>query len=213
MTPVQYCTGFIFCPSPESVTAKQNNHFYFKKIYFQRVSCFWGLFQNKPSDQNTTTLVWFSKSMSLFPRKLSKYIVPSWSTFAVFNRSLDIAVRRAGRRMLYAVFSIWNKCEFDIHRMSNGIFTQLSRMEFPTLINWISLFPLKGLLGGILHFYPISKRIFYKQTLETSIRRRLLQRRIWVCLCPQKGRLAYITVIKYMFPALADSVKINKCLI
>ena len=31
--------------------------------------------------------------------------------------------------------------------------TQLSRMEFPTLINWTSPFPFSWLLGGIFHFH------------------------------------------------------------
>ena len=31
--------------------------------------------------------------------------------------------------------------------------TQLSRMEFPTLINWTSPFLFSGLLGGIFHFH------------------------------------------------------------
>ena len=34
-----------------------------------------------------------------------------------------------------------------------GCLTHLSRMEIPILINWTSLFSLKGLLVGIFHFY------------------------------------------------------------
>ena len=30
--------------------------------------------------------------------------------------------------------------------------THLSRIEFPTVINWMSPFPILGLLGGIFHF-------------------------------------------------------------
>ena len=32
------------------------------------------------------------------------------------------------------------------------ILTHLSRIEFPTVINWMSPFPILGLLGGIFHF-------------------------------------------------------------
>ena len=43
-------------------------------------------------------------------------------------------------------------------------------MEFPTFINWTNLFPFKGFLGGILHFYSHFNRIKCKQTVETLIR-------------------------------------------
>ena len=47
------------------------------------------------------------------------------------------------------------------------------------------------LLGGISHFYDFNKA-FYKQKVETHIRRRILRRLIWVCtvcLCPTKRTL------------------------
>ena len=68
----------------------------------------------------------------------------------------------------------------------------LSRMEFPPIINWASLFPFQGLLSGILHFYSNSNRTFCKQTAETLIRRRVLWRLIWVCtdcICPTNRTL------------------------
>ena len=49
--------------------------------------------------------------------------------------------------------------------------TYLSRMEFPILVNWISLCPFKGLLGGIYQLYSNFKRRFNKQTEENLIRR------------------------------------------
>ena len=70
--------------------------------------------------------------------------------------------------------------------------THLSRMEFPTSINWTNPFPFKGLLGCICLLYSNFKRTFFKQTVETLIRRRVLWRLIWVCnvrLCPTKGTL------------------------
>ena len=39
-------------------------------------------------------------------------------------------------------------------------------MEFPTVINWRSPFPILGLLGGIFHFYSNFKRNFCKRTVE-----------------------------------------------
>ena len=65
-------------------------------------------------------------------------------------------------------------------------------MEFPSLFNWSGPFPIKGLLGGIFHFYSNFDRTFCEQTVETLIRRRGLRRLIWVynvCLCPTKRTL------------------------
>ena len=65
-------------------------------------------------------------------------------------------------------------------------------MELPTLINWMSPFPILGLLGGIFHFYSNFKINLCKQTVENLIRRRLLRRLIWfgtVCLRPTKKTL------------------------
>ena len=39
-------------------------------------------------------------------------------------------------------------------------------MYFPILINWTSLFPILGLLGGIFHFFFNFKRNFCLQTVE-----------------------------------------------
>ena len=45
--------------------------------------------------------------------------------------------------------------------------TYLSRMQFPTLINWASPFSLEGLLGGILHvFFFNFNRTFCEQTVD-----------------------------------------------
>ena len=65
-------------------------------------------------------------------------------------------------------------------------------MEFPTVFNWTSPFPILGLLGGILHFCSNFKRNFCKLTVENLIRRRILQRQIWfstVWPCPTKRKL------------------------
>ena len=45
--------------------------------------------------------------------------------------------------------------------------THLSGMEFPTIINWTSLFPFLGLLGGIFNFYSNFKRNFCKHQWRT----------------------------------------------
>ena len=77
--------------------------------------------------------------------------------------------------------------------------THLCRMHFPILINWTSLFPILGLLGGIFHFYSSFKRSFCKQTVENLIRRRVLRRLIWfctVCRCPIKRTLDLYGLIR-----------------
>ena len=47
-------------------------------------------------------------------------------------------------------------------------------MCFPIFINWMSPFPILGLLGGIFHFYSNFKRNFCKPTVENLIRRRVV---------------------------------------
>ena len=67
--------------------------------------------------------------------------------------------------------------------------THLSLMDLPTLISRMSLLPILGMLGSIFHFYSYFNRTFWKQTVETQIRRRVLRRLIWVCtycLCTSK---------------------------
>ena len=51
-------------------------------------------------------------------------------------------------------------------------------MESPTLNNWYSPFPFKGLIGGIFHFYSNKQTVqrpfiihISKQCIETLIRR------------------------------------------
>ena len=58
--------------------------------------------------------------------------------------------------------------------------THLSRMKFPTFINWANPFPYEGLLCDIFLFYSNSNRTLCKQTVETLIRRRVLRHLIWV---------------------------------
>ena len=40
-------------------------------------------------------------------------------------------------------------------------------MEYPTVINWNSLFPIKGLLGVSFHFYSNFDKTICKQKVET----------------------------------------------
>ena len=58
--------------------------------------------------------------------------------------------------------------------------THLSRMEFPTVINRNS--PFLFVWVGIFHFYSNFNRTFYKQTVETLIRRCVMWRLVWVCI-------------------------------
>ena len=70
--------------------------------------------------------------------------------------------------------------------------THFCRMYFPILINWVNLFIILGLLGGIFHFYSNFKRNFCQQTVENVIWCHILGRLIWVstvCLCPTKMML------------------------
>ena len=70
----------------------------------------------------------------------------------------------------------WSK-----HCILYSYLTHLCRMYFPILINWMSPFPVLGLLGGIFHFHSNFKRNLCKQTVENLIRRRVLRRLIWFC--------------------------------
>ena len=61
-------------------------------------------------------------------------------------------------------------------------------MNFPISISRTRLLQILGVLGIIFHFYSNSNRKFCEQTLETMIKRHILQRWICVCavcLCPQ----------------------------
>ena len=51
--------------------------------------------------------------------------------------------------------------------LNENFLTHLSRMEFPTLINWTCLFQLYGLFDGIFHFYSNFNRKLCKQTVES----------------------------------------------
>ena len=91
--------------------------------------------------------------------------------------------------------------------------THLSRMEFPTGINWSSSFPFKGFLGGNFHFYSNFNRPFSKQTVETLIRRRVLRRLIWfctVCRCPIKRTLG-LNELSYTYNLESFKVCCSKC--
>ena len=95
--------------------------------------------------------------------------------------------------LVFCVASLNVLCHSLVVAFPGGfILTYLSRMGFPTIINWASLFPYQGLLGGILLLYSNFNRTFCKQTAETLIRRRVLRRLILVCtvcLCPTKRTL------------------------
>ena len=76
-------------------------------------------------------------------------------------------------------------------------------MEFPTIINRNSSFPILGLLGGIFIFIQILKDFSIYKTMESLIRRHVL-RRIWfytVCLCPTKKKLGLygLKTLEYLF--------------
>ena len=71
---------------------------------------------------------------------------------------------------------------------------------FPILINWMSPFPILGVLAGIFHFYSNFNGTFCKQTVETLIRCHVLRHLIWVytvCLCPTKWTLGKIWLILF----------------
>ena len=73
-----------------------------------------------------------------------------------------------------------------INRLVLPIF---AKMEFPTVMKWMSPFPSLGLLVDIFHFYSNFKRNFCKPTVENLIGRRFLRHLIWfctVCPCPTK---------------------------
>ena len=70
--------------------------------------------------------------------------------------------------------------------------THLCGMDFPISINWMSSFPILGLLSGIFHLCSNFNRTLCNRTVETLIRRYVMWRLIWVCtvcLSPTKRTL------------------------
>ena len=62
----------------------------------------------------------------------------------------------SGHHQIFLCFSIM--CIYSRHKLL--FLTHLSRMKFPSIINWTSPFPMLGLLGGIFHFYSNFDRAF-----------------------------------------------------
>ena len=62
-----------------------------------------------------------------------------------------------------------NEAKLITPQLRLGSLIHFSRKEFLTLINRTSSFPFEGLFGDIFHF----NITFYKQTVETLIRRRV----------------------------------------
>ena len=86
--------------------------------------------------------------------------------------------------------------------MQLGHLTHLCRMYIPILFNWISPFPILGLLGGVFNFYSSFKRSIRKQNMENHIRRHILGHLIWfytVYQCPTKITLGLYALIKLVF--------------
>ena len=75
-------------------------------------------------------------------------------------------------------------------------------MEFPTVFNWTSPFPILGKFGGIFYFYSNFKRNFCKQTVENLIRCRVLRHLIWFLHClpmshKKDARLIWVNLLMF----------------
>ena len=118
---------------------------------------------------------------------------------------------------------LWGAVKNSITRLSWGLpsisdsytmwwnfhLTHISLVDYSSLIYWMNPFPILGVAGEPFHFYSISNRNSCKRTLKTLIRRRVLQRLIWVCtvcLCPKKGTLGLNGLIHQSFVTTAHAL-------
>ena len=104
----------------------------------------------------------------------------------------SIAIILMGKRELFALLNLSSWCLVMIERLFLAVpqgclqfvivvfpdhthllfllcLTHLCRMDFPISTNWMKLFPVLGLLGGIFHFYSNFKRNFCLQTVENLV--------------------------------------------
>ena len=112
-----------------------------------------------------------------------------WLTF-IWNTNIEIKVRKRAKirnrynqapHLTQDTIGKVTTIQLDITNESQEV-THLSRMDLPTLINWTSPFPFKGLLGVFFFIFFFNfDWTFSKQTVDTLIRRRVEQRLIWVC--------------------------------
>ena len=83
-------------------------------------------------------------------------------------------------------------CATSVKLDLKGSFNPFKRNGFfPQLSIGTVLFCFKGCWVVFFHFYSNFNRTFCKQTVETPIRRHIVQHQIWVCavcLCPTKRR-------------------------
>ena len=90
-------------------------------------------------------------------------------------------------RLCIGIFATYTLCWL-------GLLTHLCLKGFPTLINWASPFPIKGLLSGILPLFSNFDRTFCKQIVKSLIRRHVLRRLIWFCTacCKKDARFKWV---------------------
>ena len=85
-------------------------------------------------------------------------------------------------------------------------------MEFPTLVNWITPFAFKGVLGSVFHFYTTFCK--NKRSVDTLIRRCVLRLLIWVCticLCFTKRTLGFSPNSLLCFPCPCSVGRPDAC--
>ena len=138
------------------------------------------------------------------PQKNEIYFLNKWtsdpcqsvlgfSLMAQFTCTTVLILRlpwSASHLPLPIIHLIWYLCKWP----SVFIFlTYICLMDLSILIICMSPFRILGVSGVLYHFYLILDRKYFKQTVQTLIKRRVLQRLIWVytvCLGPKKGHQA-----------------------
>ena len=78
-------------------------------------------------------------------------------TIVAENKAIELQVLHLNLRLTnYYCSSIYNALDLEVIYRDLTLLTHLCRMDFPTVINWTSPFPILGLLGGTLDFNSIS---------------------------------------------------------
>ena len=107
--------------------------------------------------------IWLPSRRFFISDILSVHLNQSPSFFVFLKWSFVMTIKNSNK--------ISGRKDFKLHVCMIIIryLTHLCLANFPILINWMSPFPILGLSGVLFHFYSISNRNSYKQTVKTLI--------------------------------------------
>ena len=96
-------------------------------------------------------------SPEVFYNGTSPIITTCKWTIVAENKAIELQVLHLNLRLTnHYCSSIYNALDLEVIYRDLTLLTHLCRMDFPTVINWTSPFPILGLLGGTLDFNSIS---------------------------------------------------------